>query len=160
MTIFKSLGIYAQGGPYWYEELPRLCQAFGAEACFTLQKLGFLKNISYKTLQHQAQNHQQGRFQEYSGNYWDLFKSDRTTQLIDLRNIKKVPVGMYVGGNDITCLPEEAEKTRDLIGDMVKDFVIYPGVAHEDFATKTDKEFADRIAAMLGTTSNATDILI
>lgn len=33
---------------------------------------------------------------------------------------------------------------------MVKDFVIYPGVAHEDFATKTDKEFVDRIAKMLG----------
>lgn len=118
-----------------------------------------LKNISYKTLQ-QAQNNQQGRFQEYSDNYWDLFKEERTTELIDLRNIKKVPIGMYVGGSDVTCKPEEAEKTRDLIGEMVKDFHIYPGVSHEDFGTKTDKEFGDRIAAMLGKTSDETEFLI
>ena len=150
MEIYESLGVYAYNGPFWYRDLPTLCQTFGAEACGMLSGLAYLKDISFKTLFHQAQNAQQGRFQEYSDNYWDLRKSNQTTALIDLSNIKKTPVGLYVGGNDVTCTPEWAMKTRDEIGDMVKDFVIYPGVAHEDFAIKTDKEFVDRIAKLLG----------
>ena len=62
---------------------------------------------------------------------------------------------MYVGENDVTCRPEQAMKDRDAIGEMVKDFVIYPGVGHEDFATKVDKEFVDRIANMLGNSQDA-----
>ena len=70
--------------------------------------------------------------------------------MIDLSNIKKVPIGMYVGESDETCFASTAIETKNEIGDMVKDFVIYPGVTHDAFASKTDKEFVDRIAKMLG----------
>ena len=77
-------------------------------------------------------------------------EAERITPLIDLSNIKKVPVGLYVGEVDVTCPAATATGIRDEIGDMVKDFVIYPGAAHETFGTKVDKEFVDRIAALLG----------
>jgi len=119
-----------------------------------LASLAYLKNISFKTLFHQAQNTQTGRFQEYSDTYWDIFgKSNRTTELIDLTNIKKVPVGLYVGENDATCTAETAKGIAKDIGDMIKDFVIYPGATHDSFATKTDKEFVDRIHKLLGNQS-------
>ena len=66
------------------------------------------------------------------------------------QKITKVPIGLYVGEADVTCPPTTAIEIRDTIGDMVKDFVIYPGATHETFGTKTDKEFADRIAKLLG----------
>ena len=116
-----------------------------------LSALAYLKDISFKTFFHQAQNTQQRRFQEYSPTYFNVFEeAERITPLIDLSNIKKVPVGMYVGEVDVTCPPATSVSVRDEIGDMVKDFVIYPGAGHETFATKTDKEFVDRIAALLG----------
>lgn len=100
---------------------------------------------------HQAQNTQQGRFQEFSDNYWDIFgTSNRTTELIDLSNIKKTPVGLYVGENDETCTLETAKGIVKDIGEMVKEFVIYPGLGHEDFGAKNDIEFAERIHKFLG----------
>ena len=111
----------------------------------------YLKDISFKTFFHQAQNTQQRRFQEYSPTYWNVFsEAERITPLIDLSKIKKVPVGMYVGEADVTCPPDTAVEAKNQIGDMIKDFVIYPGAEHETFATKVDKEFADRIANLLG----------
>ena len=77
-------------------------------------------------------------------------EADRITPLIDISKITKVPIGMYVGEADVTCPAATAIEIRDTIGDMVKDFVIYPGATHETFGTKTDKEFADRIAKLLG----------
>jgi len=112
--------------------------------------LSYLRNISFKTMYHQAQNTQQNRFQEYSDNYWDIFSSKRTTELIDLSNIKKVPVGLYVGENDVTCTAETAKGIAKDIGAMVKDFTIYPGLGHEDFGQKSDKDFADKIHKLLG----------
>ena len=57
---------------------------------------------------------------------------------------------MYVGEQDVTCPPATSEEVKNTIGDMVKDFVIYPGATHESFATKVDKEFVDRIENLLG----------
>jgi hypothetical protein len=57
---------------------------------------------------------------------------------------------MYVGEMDVTCPPATAVEVKNTIGDMVKDFVIYPGATHETFGTKIDKEFVDRIEKLLG----------
>ena len=57
---------------------------------------------------------------------------------------------MYVGEADVTCPAATAVEIKNTIGDMVKDFVIYPGAGHDTFATKTDKEFANRIEKLLG----------
>ena len=57
---------------------------------------------------------------------------------------------MYVGEKDVTCPPETSVEVKNTIGDMVKDFVIYPDATHESFAAKVDKEFVDRIEKLLG----------
>ena len=57
---------------------------------------------------------------------------------------------MYVGENDVTCPAATSVEVKNTIGDMVKDFVIYPGATHETFSTKVDKEFVDRIEKLLG----------
>ena len=116
-----------------------MCDAFGKTACDALSGLSYLKNISFKTFFHQAQNTQQGRFQEYAPTYYNVFsKAERITPLIDLSKIKKVPVGMYVGGQDVTCFPSTAQDIKNEIGAMVTDFVIYPDAGHGTFATKVD----------------------
>ena len=151
VTLFETIDVHAFSGPYWYQDLPKLCKKFGKEACGALMMSAYLKDISFKTFFHQAQNTQQRRFQEYSPTYWNVFsEAERITPLIDLSKIKKVPVGMYVGEADVTCPSATAVEAKNQIGDMVKDFVIYPGAGHETFATKVDKEFADRIANLLG----------
>ena len=67
---------------------------------------------------------------------------------------------MYVGSADVTCTPDQAIKTKEEIGEMVKDFKIYPGVTHEGWSSKGDKEFVDRLAALLGNSNEQTDFLM
>ena len=52
MQIYNTLGVYAFNGPYWYQNLPTMCKAFGPESCAMLQALEYLTKISFKIMFH------------------------------------------------------------------------------------------------------------
>ena len=55
---------------------------------------------SVKSMLHYAQNLREDRFQVWSDSYGDLIRPQRQTKLIELGNIKQVPIAIFAGKHD------------------------------------------------------------
>lgn len=80
-----------------------------------------LTNISMKSFYHYAQNARENRFQVYDDGYWTLnpFRSSET-EIIDLSVIKDIPFGLFLAEVDPSCAIEQAEITRQEMGDAIE----------------------------------------
>ena len=68
---------------------------------------------SVKSMLHYAQNMKEDRFQVWSDSYGDLLKPKRQTELIELSNIKEVPIAIFAGTHDIIADQKDAHWIRD-----------------------------------------------
>ena len=68
-----------------------------------------------------AQGMKQDRFQLWAPNYdpWIPFTGEKKMPLIPIETIRKVPVAMFVGKADKLADPQDAEWTRDTIGEGI-----------------------------------------
>lgn len=107
---FSEYGIYAFGGPNWDEDLNTICDNFDQEICDYAAGCAGGEPVSLQTNVHWAQNVVQQRFQEYSPEYMSG-KHHHHTDLIDLSQIKKVPVTIWSGLLDNTCYNSQAKIT-------------------------------------------------
>lgn len=76
---------------------------------------------STKAVLHYAQTLKEDRFQEWAPDYHTFLDigNKRKTDLIPIENITEVPLAMFVGSVDTLADTEDAEWTRDTIGDAV-----------------------------------------
>ena len=63
--------------------------------------------------------------------------NERTTELIPLQNITKVPVAIFVGGDDIVANPTDGYWTAEQIGGAVIKYQIIDG-GHLSFVVGKD----------------------
>ena len=124
---FKEYGIYAFGGPNWDQDLATICANFDQEICDYASGTAGGEPVSLNTNVHWAQNVVIQRFQEYNPDYTEVVEENT---LIDLSKIKKVPVTIWSGLQDVTCSNAQARITAEEIGERVTYFRTVPWADH------------------------------
>ena len=104
---FQSVGVYAINGPNWDTDLPVLCDAWPGEVCRYFTSITGKQGQATKSEQHWLMNGLTDRFQEFDDAWLD---GEHETALVDVSNIKKVPMTFFVGTADEVCPHKAAMK--------------------------------------------------
>ena len=103
---FLENEIYSIFGPYWDEELPKICKNLPKEVCEewttkTINEFDTIEPTSAKNLIYLTQNGFQGRYQKYAPNY---LAGEKQTDLIDLAKVSDgVSIAMFMPVFDEMC---------------------------------------------------------
>ena len=79
--------------------------------------------------------------------------------LLDLSSIEAPEIAMFVAQDDQTCPHATAEKTKDSIGDAVKQFYTIDFQGHEYFAGANDYDFMVNLMNELVVPTTASSVL-
>ena len=101
MTL-KDYGIYAYNGPNWDSDLKTICDNFPAEICAFYTNLTGEQGQSIQSELYWNKNNLADRFQEPISDE-DWLAGTRTSDMVPISNIKKVPISMFVATADETC---------------------------------------------------------
>ena len=96
---YAGMGIYHEGGPYQVGNIEKICTHMPWNCKLTAEKI-MMQPSSIQSTLHYAQCAIEKRFQEYSPTYEN---GDKQTALIPLDSIDKIPIAMWVGGQDNLC---------------------------------------------------------
>ena len=151
---FQSHGIYAINGPNWDRDLKTICKNFGMATCAHYST--FVNGSQGQAVESEIywqMNANINRFQEKIDDQ-DWLDGKEVTDLVDLGNIKQVPIAMFIGTNDHTCPHDTALAHIPLIQSetTVIDVV---GKNHTYFATQANDDwFMKNLIAQLQIPNN------
>ena len=148
-TLFQfwDNGIYSIAGPNWDDNKDTICDTsiFPDWLCDYMSWYDDVQPASVKSETYWYMNALADRFQEYDD---DFTESDMEASLIDLSQIDRVPVDVFIGTDDDTCSEDQAEKYLPELGVTV-DKTTISGATHEYFSVDTPSDFVTKLAAKL-----------
>ena len=97
---FPSKGVHAINGPNWEEDLEKICAHWPVGMCEYYKSLTGAQGQSVKSEQYWVMNGITDRFQEFAPNW---LEGEETTDLVEMSNIKTVPMTFFVGTEDSLC---------------------------------------------------------
>jgi len=71
-----------------------------------------------------------------------------------LASIDSTPFGFFFGDKDTTCPNAVTQQTKDLMGDMVQAYHIYPGLDHGSQIMYNTDQYVQDILNFLAPTAN------
>ena len=97
---FQSVGVFAINGPNWATDLPIICENWPGTVCNYFTSITGSQGQAVKSEQYWLMNGLTDRFQEFD-DIW--LEGDTETTLVDVSQIKQVPMTFFIGTKDQTC---------------------------------------------------------
>lgn len=143
---FQSVGIYSINGPTWDEDLKTLCANFPGKMCSYYTNLTGAQGQSVTSEQYWVMNGLTDRFQEFADHWLDGVTE---TPLVEMSNIKQVPMSFFVGTKDEVCMHKTAMKYIPQI-QSATNYIDVEGKTHGYFASEAnDAWFMENLIAQL-----------
>ena len=92
--------MYAINGPNWERDLQTLCDNFPQDVCDYYTDMEGLQGQAVQSEKYWTMNGTVQRFQEFDDQWLD---GELQTEMVDLSNIKIVPISMFTATDDSTC---------------------------------------------------------
>ena len=134
---FPSKGIYAINGPNWDEDLKTICANWPGKLCDIYTNETGSQGQSVTSEQYWVMNGLTDRFQEYAPNWLD---GETETDLVEMSNIKQVPMTFFVGTHDEVCMHKTAMKYISQI-QAPTNYIDCEGKTHGYFASDANDDW-------------------